>query len=522
MGTSSSKRRLERMPADPAQAKRRKTVTQRLEQAAGVQVNAEPLLDLMRSTPDDAESVIAAIERCPVLTGRLLSVINSAAFGLPRSIESVRRAVLQLGPQRARSLALAFAMRVLSDAWQLPPAMAQHLWVTGLVKACAARLACEAIDPDHADDAFCVSLLQDIGLPLLIQCEPEFYETQIGVGKDGTWCEQEIAHFGIAHPEVGASLLRAWGAPASTCDTVQAHHDAPATEDLSALPLRVCAFVSSLIPHFGEPAGAHEREWLIALHGQFLSQHHASPDAFLDAAHAAAKQIHGNARPPALDAAIVSQLAQLVCNDTAALVGQICRLEDSLGKVQKQTSALRFAARTDPLTGVLNRRGFFELGEQRVALAASQGKAAMIMAVDIDNFKQINDTHGHDAGDRMLSALAHRLRDNLGSEDLIGRIGGDEFVMLVVDADEQRARDVTQRLNQQCNGTVFKLNAERSVTLRFSLGSLFCEKVPQGVGLDVLLNSADEAMYRRKRDGKAGFVFVHYSADVESQPRPAA
>lgn len=501
---------------------RRDQLAELLRRGDGAQLNVDPLLRLMRCEAESANCVTAAIEGCAALSAKLLSVINSAAFGLPRSIDSVRRAVLQLGPARARATALAFAMRLIQDQWQLPPTMATHLWINSLRKASAARLACETMDPARAEDAFCVALIQDVGLPALIRADTRFYETRIGDAEGGTWCAQESAHFGLDHAEAGALLLAAWGAPRPTCDAVRAHHQPPLREQGEALATRMSGFLAALVPHFGETPSGYEREWLTALHGQLLVAHYASPDAFLDAAAAAAKQVHGDTHPPAVDASIVARLAQVVCDDTAALVRQLGELEDALGRARQQTHALRFAACTDPLTGLLNRRGFFDLGARRLALAAAQRKAALVLAIDIDDFKQVNDTHGHETGDRLLSALAHLLRDHVGREDLIGRLGGDEFVILTIGADEARARAIADRLNDRCNGVTFDLERRRSVTLRFSLGALFCEALPGGVTLDRLLADADDAMYRRKRDGNARYVFVHYPADADRQPRPAA
>ncbi|MCC6682889.1 MAG: diguanylate cyclase [Phycisphaeraceae bacterium] len=485
--------------------RRRALLFERLDQ---VQIDALPLLTLMRCSADDAEAVTAAIQSCPALAGRLLSVINSAAFALPRPIDNVRRAVLQLGAARARSVALAFALRHGNDGLDLPRPLSYHLWVTALRKASAARLACQVVRPIDADLAFCHGLLQDIALPMMIHCDRAFYEKLLRITPERSWCQQEREHFGVDHATLGRQLLSNWSVPDSVCQSVLHHHNPPLHGDDHALLLRLCVFLAALIGHFDESPTPAERDWMIALHGQFLSQHYASPDKFLAAARHEAQKLHGSTQPPPVDAAVVRDLTRAVADNTVALVGQLSELENSLGQAQKRTNELRFAAFTDPLTRLLNRRGFFELGQRRLHNPPGGEEGLLVLAIDLDGFKYVNDSHGHDAGDRLLCAFAHRLRDSLDRQDLVARIGGDEFVALVCGVDESRARVITQRLHERCNGATLELGDGRSIELWFSCGAVFRDSA-RGGSLDELLNAADAAMYERKRDGKHGFHFVN-------------
>jgi HD-like signal output (HDOD) protein len=191
---------------------------QTLKQLGQVEISASPLLKLIRTNPSDADTLIEVLRLCPTLTVKLLSVINSAAFALPRQIDCVRRAVLQLGASRTHAISLAFALRVLNEATGLPKQTAHHLWVNSLRKAVAAKLACEATNCDETEQAHCHALVQDIGLAMLMKVDQAFYEQHLQLTQcSATWCEQETERFGINHAQIGNRLLHEWDMPNAVC-----------------------------------------------------------------------------------------------------------------------------------------------------------------------------------------------------------------------------------------------------------------------------------------------------------------
>ena len=103
----------------------------------------------------------------------------------------------------------------------------------------------------------------------------------------------------------------------------------------------------------------------------------------------------------------------------------------------------------DDLTRLYNRRGFITLAEQQLRIARRQGKDAVVMYAAMDDFKQINDTHGHAVGDRVLAAVARLLQDTVRDCDVVGRLGGDEFTVLALDADGAGARAIQRRVDER-------------------------------------------------------------------------
>lgn len=160
------------------------------------------------------------------------------------------------------------------------------------------------------------------------------------------------------------------------------------------------------------------------------------------------------------------------------------------------TSALRSLSLIDDLTGLYNRRGFADLGEQHLKLARRTARAVLLVFLDVDRLKTINDTLGHHVGDRALCQVADLLRDTFRQSDIIARMGGDEFAVLALDAQEDYQEELLSRLREKVKDQ--NQRSREPYRLSLSLGTARFD----GEGrtrLDDLLARADEEMYQEKR-----------------------
>ena len=164
-------------------------------------------------------------------------------------------------------------------------------------------------------------------------------------------------------------------------------------------------------------------------------------------------------------------------------------ITDSKAKEQHMESI----ARSDPLTGVLNRRGFERDASKRLTESADDATGALLF-IDLNEFKQINDSRGHEIGDQLLRIAAERLRKSLRSCDIIGRPGGDEFVALVPDVSAEMADSLANRLARALEEPY--LIDEDHVQCAASIGLALYPK--NANTLTGLLREADQAMYRAK------------------------
>ncbi len=157
---------------------------------------------------------------------------------------------------------------------------------------------------------------------------------------------------------------------------------------------------------------------------------------------------------------------------------------------------LRILAITDELTQVYNRRHFIELAEQTLAQAKKQGGTFSIIILDMDNFKQINDTYGHGIGDEILRHFCEACRGFLPETALLARYGGDEFVFLLRETPVAEANQFTQAIRKILSETHLSFG-EVTISLQASFGA--ATYPPPIADLDTLLAQADQAMYAEKR-----------------------
>ncbi|HEX6304161.1 MAG TPA: diguanylate cyclase [Anaerolineales bacterium] len=160
---------------------------------------------------------------------------------------------------------------------------------------------------------------------------------------------------------------------------------------------------------------------------------------------------------------------------------------------------VRHQARTDALTGAYNRRYFLSQAELEFSRAERYGKPLSIILLDLDHFKDVNDTYGHHTGDDVLQSVAERFRDNIRPADIMGRYGGEEFTILLPETDLAGARQLADRLRTQIADVPVDDKGE-SIRVTVSLG--VASKGDDTPDVDALLHKADEAMYEAKRAGR--------------------
>jgi len=179
---------------------------------------------------------------------------------------------------------------------------------------------------------------------------------------------------------------------------------------------------------------------------------------------------------------------------------------------QKETEQrIVFLANHDSLTGIYNRRRFQEQLERQIAYANRYKLVSALLFIDLDQFKYINDTLGHQAGDQCLTAVSHALKSSLRESDVLGRLGGDEFGVILPQTDSNGAEHVAQKLVKVLEQQV-QIPAELSMHISASIGiALFPE---QGTTPAELLAKADAAMYTIKRSGR-GKIHTYQPDDQE-------
>lgn len=171
--------------------------------------------------------------------------------------------------------------------------------------------------------------------------------------------------------------------------------------------------------------------------------------------------------------------------------------------VGRASAQLEKLADTDPLTGAHNRRSLETLGRKALSSAKRHRQSLSVLMIDADHFKRINDQHGHEAGDKALVGIMSTLSNTLRDEDIIGRVGGEEFVVVLPATDDQGAIDVGERVRRAIEAASIDLN-DMSLSLTVSIGSATTSGAASA--LDELIRLADQALYEAKTQGRNRLV----------------
>ena len=171
--------------------------------------------------------------------------------------------------------------------------------------------------------------------------------------------------------------------------------------------------------------------------------------------------------------------------------------EKLLQRIKDSEARFRALSLDDELTGLHNRRGFSMLAEKQLKRADRSGKKALLVYVDVDDMKWINDHLGHKEGDKALTDTAAVLRAHVRQADILARIGGDEFVAVIGDASDDLPGILCERLEESIQG--YRGEPDSGRTFSFSVGFAWYDPAAPST-VEELLHEADRNMYRKKRE----------------------
>lgn len=186
---------------------------------------------------------------------------------------------------------------------------------------------------------------------------------------------------------------------------------------------------------------------------------------------------------------------------------ELRKANDTLRKLEQE---LRLLATTDALTGIANRRRLIEVGTQELQRAQRSEQAVCVLMLDIDHFKRINDSFGHPAGDAVIQALAGICSESVRSIDLVGRLGGEEFGVLLPMTDSAGALELAERLRARVEAHRIEWDG---ATIRFSVSIGVAQRCAQAGDFASLIGLADQALYQAKNDGRNRVVLSRQGKD---------
>jgi diguanylate cyclase (GGDEF)-like protein len=206
-----------------------------------------------------------------------------------------------------------------------------------------------------------------------------------------------------------------------------------------------------------------------------------------------------------------AQIDAITATRKRKLLGWIVLIQDITNSIHMMQK-LEQAAYTDALTGLYNRRHFMELAMMQFERAKRENTNCHVMMLDLDFFKNVNDTYGHLAGDAVLRNVSVCIKESVRSYDLVARYGGEEFVVMISDSDEETAMRLAERIRAYVENNPCRYE-EHSLPITFSIGVASCAEADS---FETLLRYADDALYIAKRNGKNRVVSYRNPKDTDS------
>ena len=196
-------------------------------------------------------------------------------------------------------------------------------------------------------------------------------------------------------------------------------------------------------------------------------------------------------------------------NDISQFVLYEKELEEKQRELRRQQGKLKELATIDPLTGIFNRRAFYDKAGEAIRYAEVGDLDIGVLMFDLDNFKKLNDTYGHATGDEVLVRFAKLVGDCIRGTDIFARLGGEEFVLFLPDTDERATRTIAARIRERTADTPILVN-DAPVYYTTSVGGTMWRD--SDTSIDTALSRADRSLYRAKEDGRN---LVRFSLDYD-------
>lgn len=500
------------------------------------------LVDMSKDPNVPMSKVVNVVRTDPAIAAKILKAVNSSYFGLRSEVMSIENAVPLLGTTVVTSLALSFSIAPDSVKCGGLEKHFQSFWLQSIITAVTA----EQLGKRYASlglpcEYFLAGLFADLGRLAILRTIPDDYRAVLDLCEESDENVRDIEEqlLGFDHVEIGFRLMTEWKLPEALAQAVQFHESNTSVvmdqKDTNEFELIKAVKLSALIGEF------------------FMSQHKATVQEQL---HCFAKTSYGFSEDQLDEFLFVIRekmdaAGQMLSVDTSSLPdpsdliaeanGQLAdialrehvghsqttekfeELESKTRELQAENEHLQTKATRDGLTGLYNREYLMETFRQSMGRAIRSGKSLGIIFSDVDRFKSLNDTYGHQFGDDVLVGLAKLLQTTMRATDIVARYGGEEIVILAPDIESDELKMVTERVRRAVEAADF-FEGERRVEVTVSLGA--CLVQPHGPidekDLLEIIRRADKAMYSSKANGRNRATFTSFDKTATVEPELTA
>lgn len=461
--------------------------------------------------PDIGLAEVSEIIRTdPALSLKLLKIANSPLYSLRRTIHNLREALTLLGLNASITIALSFTLVKSLKEGQEKSEDHENYWRRSLLSATIARHMGFKLGLSNLEDLFLTGLLQDIGI-LALECnDPDFYASSDSSPLDhATRVSFESDTIETDHAQVGAWLLQTWHLPEKLYTAVSKSHMNSNDETVPSetTQFQQCINLSGSIADIwlnddkteSLKCNLHDIKETLNINDEEFSE-------FLEDINNMIPDISNlfditisdsTARDRVLDEA-----RELLLERNLHVIKQSEHDRRQLETLTEKAKDLEKETLHDDLTGIYNRKYFEKVLEEEFENANLNRWPLSLAFIDIDNFKHVNDVHGHLIGDQVLKDITLFINQHIRQTDIFSRYGGDEFVLLLPGSTNEVAKNMLSRILKQMRVDDFGQMKELENRPSVSIGLASHLDGHDFDNVTELLKAADKALYKVKETGR--------------------
>jgi diguanylate cyclase (GGDEF)-like protein len=457
------------------------------------------VLELVKDENSNLATVAKVISGDPALSAKFIRTVNSSFYGLPHHVATINHALVLLGMQTVKTLALGFSLVSSLNAKKSVKFDYLRFWRQSLYSAVSARILAKTLKRPFHEEAFLAGLLTDIGTLAMHQALGEPYDQLLAIsqGNQIELIRLSREKFDLDHAEVGGMLAEHWKFPEILVEPIRQHHQLARGEG-QFLPLTEIVYVGVLC---GQTFSA-KRAGLLQLANRELKSRfqfdHAKINSLLALIDAQTKELASLfevAISPGRSYGDIEQEARQM------LIEMSLQTQMRSQQLASENENLEKQAATDGLTGLANRMALAQFLTGALAESQHAAEPVSLLFLDIDKFKAVNDTHGHQIGDEVLQRLGNLLRSLVKNTDLAARYGGEEMVVVLRKCDSQQAIETAERVREAVQAECFDCDG-KSFHVTASIGVATDAPDSRFGSPDELIAAADRALYHAKESGR--------------------
>lgn len=466
------------------------------------------IVELAQDPEIEIRRVAQAVSSDPALAAKVMRIANSALYAQRRRSTNLRQAIIVLGLNATLTLALSFSLvHTLKES--TPKGLNfNRFWRRSILAATWGKLLATECHRRDAEEVFLACLLQDLGILALDQSVRGLYDGADRIqGDHDSLCQHEKDEIGCDHAAVGAWLLNEWAFPEHLRTAIEFSHDPSATKvsgDLTGFVRCVAlsgvmadAWIEGVSDRGMKRIGDLTRSTLdikTARLGELF-------EVISDQIPVAEDLFEMRLFDPSRTADILERAREVLMVRNLQVISEVAELRHTAESLENQNQELREEGRRDTLTGLFNRAYLEEALAKELDDSGDYDWPVSLAFIDIDYFKQVNDTYGHRIGDLILKEAASSLLSGTRESDVVARYGGDEFVILLPGTDQLRARSVCERIQTSMARVEHDFDGQKLVVTP-SIGVATRDSAYPFEAVSDLLEAADQALYLAKALGR--------------------